>query len=124
MAVGGVTLRSDDVVVKSPNDLRSYRYVQLENGLCALIVHDPEIYPDGAPEPSKTLANTEEEDEAEEEEEEDEDEYSEDDDDDEDEGEEEEEDDKVEGQEKRKESASQTKKVSLVKFNFHFVILF
>ncbi|RVX23016.1 Nardilysin-like [Vitis vinifera] len=58
MAVGGVTFKSDDIVIKSPNDCRLYRYIQLENGLCALIVHDPEIYPDGALEPSKAPANT------------------------------------------------------------------
>ncbi|KAF7119559.1 hypothetical protein RHSIM_Rhsim13G0059900 [Rhododendron simsii] len=47
MAVGGCTFSSDDIVVKSPTDRRLYRYVQLQNGLCALLVHDPEIYPDG-----------------------------------------------------------------------------
>ncbi|KAJ9698882.1 hypothetical protein PVL29_007786 [Vitis rotundifolia] len=118
MAVGGVTFKSDDIVIKSPNDRRLYRYIQLENGLCALIVHDPEIYPDGALEPSKALANTEEEEgeeEADDEEEEEEGEYSEDDDDDDEDEEEEDEegeDDEVEGKEKRKKSASQTKKAA------------
>ncbi|URE23096.1 Peptidase M16 inactive domain, partial [Musa troglodytarum] len=39
--------RFDDVVIKSPTDRRSYRIVHLPNGLCAVLVHDPEIYPDG-----------------------------------------------------------------------------
>ncbi|KAK4492122.1 hypothetical protein RD792_002919 [Penstemon davidsonii] len=46
MGVGGCALSSDDVVVKSPNDKRLYRFIQLNNGLCALLVHDPEIYLD------------------------------------------------------------------------------
>ncbi|XP_062171748.1 nardilysin-like [Alnus glutinosa] len=50
------TLSSDDVVIKSPNDRRLYRLIELENGLRALLVHDPEIYPDGPP---KTLENGE-----------------------------------------------------------------
>ncbi|XP_031249701.1 nardilysin-like [Pistacia vera] len=55
---------SDDAVIKSPNDRRLYRVIQLENRLCALLVHDPEIYSDD----SKTLENTlDEEDEDEEE---------------------------------------------------------
>ncbi|KAL3850535.1 hypothetical protein ACJIZ3_012417 [Penstemon smallii] len=41
-----MALSSDDVVVKSPNDKRLYRFIQLTNGLCALLVHDPEIYLD------------------------------------------------------------------------------
>ncbi|RWW10419.1 hypothetical protein GW17_00026038, partial [Ensete ventricosum] len=39
--------RFDDVVIKPPTDRRSYRIVHLPNGLCAVLVHDPEIYPDG-----------------------------------------------------------------------------
>ncbi|GAB2274251.1 hypothetical protein Dimus_009016 [Dionaea muscipula] len=55
MAKGGVTLSSDEVVIKSPNDERLYRYLELHNGLTALIVHDPEIYPpDGAATSSTT----------------------------------------------------------------------
>lgn len=50
MAVGGRTFTADDIVEKSPNDRRLYRYMQLPNGLCALLVHDPDIYPDGLPE--------------------------------------------------------------------------
>ncbi|KAB5530220.1 hypothetical protein DKX38_020301 [Salix brachista] len=46
--------RSDDVVIKSPNDKRLYRVIELENGLCALLVHDPEIYPDGVPDEART----------------------------------------------------------------------
>lgn len=130
MVVGGVIFKSDDVVIKSPNDRRLYRYIQLENGLCALIVHDPEIYPDGPLEPSQALANTGDEEEEEEEaddgdEGDEEGEYSEDG-EDEEEGEEEEEeegeDDESEGKDKRKKSVSQTKKVIQMIFNFHFVV--
>lgn len=47
MAVAGCTFLSDDIVIKSPNDWRSYRYIQLSNGAsAALLVHDPEIYSD------------------------------------------------------------------------------
>ncbi|XP_052184105.1 nardilysin-like [Diospyros lotus] len=46
MAVGGCTFSSDDIVIKPPTDRRSYRYIQLPNGLCALLVHDPEICSD------------------------------------------------------------------------------
>lgn len=74
------TLSDDDVVLKSPNDRRLYRLIHLPNGLRALLVHDPEIYPEGPP---KHAPN---EDEVEEEEEDDEEdgEYDDDDDDDED----------------------------------------
>jgi nardilysin len=41
--------RDDELVIKSPNDQRSYRLLRLANGLCALLVHDPEIYADGYP---------------------------------------------------------------------------
>ncbi|KAJ1422926.1 Peptidase M16, zinc-binding site [Sesbania bispinosa] len=37
-----VTFSSDDVVLKSPNDRRLYRLIHLQNGLRALLVHDPE----------------------------------------------------------------------------------
>lgn len=47
--MGRCVFSSDDIVVKSPSDRRLYRVIQLENGLTALIVHDPEIYPDGPP---------------------------------------------------------------------------
>jgi nardilysin len=43
--------RDDELVIKSPSDHRSYRLLRLPNGLCALLVHDPEIYPDGYPDP-------------------------------------------------------------------------
>lgn len=38
---------SESVVIKSPTDRRSYRIIHLSNGLTALLVHDPEINPDG-----------------------------------------------------------------------------
>ncbi|WVZ56835.1 hypothetical protein U9M48_007311 [Paspalum notatum var. saurae] len=41
--------RNDELVIKSPNDQRSYRLLRLDNGLCALLIHDPEIYADGNP---------------------------------------------------------------------------
>ncbi|ERN04132.1 hypothetical protein AMTR_s00077p00061270 [Amborella trichopoda] len=34
---------SDSIVVKAPTDKRLYRILYLPNGLCALLVHDPEI---------------------------------------------------------------------------------
>ncbi|KAJ6379114.1 hypothetical protein OIU76_015846 [Salix suchowensis] len=108
--------RSDDVVIKSPNDKRLYRVIELENGLCALIVHDPEIYPDGVPDEARTVEDIENDDG----EEEDDDDADDGDDDDDDE-EEEEEDEEMEGgeedcegeEEKGKGGASsQTKKAA------------
>ncbi|KAL3653227.1 hypothetical protein CASFOL_002908 [Castilleja foliolosa] len=46
MVVGGCVFSSDNVVLKSSTDRRLYRFIQLTNGLCALLVHDPEIYSD------------------------------------------------------------------------------
>ncbi|KDP45687.1 hypothetical protein JCGZ_17294 [Jatropha curcas] len=107
--------KSDDIVIKSPNDRRLYRLIELENGLCALLVHDPEIYPD---QDSKTLGNShqveEEDDDDEEEEYEDDDEEDDSEGEDDDEGEEEEEsedDSEVKGAGKGKEG-SQTKKAA------------
>ncbi|XP_041993159.1 nardilysin-like [Salvia splendens] len=73
MAVGTCAISSDDVIVKSPTDRRLYRFIQLPNGLCALLVHDPEIY---SGEPSGD-GKTEDEDEEEDEDDEEDDEYSE-----------------------------------------------
>ncbi|GKV20787.1 hypothetical protein SLEP1_g30857 [Rubroshorea leprosula] len=116
MGLSGCLSSSDDVVIKPPNDRRLYRVIQLHNGLCALLVHDPEIYPDGLPEASNS--DPEEEDQDEEEEEEDEggdsdeefQEEEEDDDDDDDGGadDEEEEDSKP----REKGASSQTKKAA------------
>lgn len=39
------TFSSDDIVIKSPNDNKLYRLITLENGLTALLLHDPDIYP-------------------------------------------------------------------------------
>eukprot|EP00257_Ricinus_communis_P016101 XP_015574163.1 nardilysin-like [Ricinus communis] len=114
--VARCTFKSDDLVVKSPNDRRLYRVIELENGLCALLVHDPEIYPDID---SKTLGQHDEAEEEEEDDDNEEDSEGEDDeedsegeDDDDDDEEEEEEDEecnevKVEGKGK-----SQTKKAA------------
>ncbi|KAI9118671.1 hypothetical protein K1719_011003 [Acacia pycnantha] len=66
MGMGGPTFSSDDIVIKSPNDRRLYRLLELENGLRALLVHDPEIYPEGPP---KALPSDDEENEEDEEEE-------------------------------------------------------
>ncbi|GFQ04195.1 insulin-degrading enzyme [Phtheirospermum japonicum] len=97
MAVGGCALSSDDVVVKSSTDRRLYRFIQLTNGLCALLVHDPEIYAD---EPSGNPKMEEgDEDECEEDGEEEGSEEEE------DSGEEEEEDDEEENEEVRKDPA-------------------
>ncbi|CAB4312356.1 unnamed protein product [Prunus armeniaca] len=48
--MGRCTFSSDNIVITPPNDIRSYRLIELENGLTALLVHDPEIYPEGPPE--------------------------------------------------------------------------
>ncbi|GLT80672.1 hypothetical protein SLA2020_520990 [Shorea laevis] len=63
MGLSGCLFSSDDVVIKPPNDRRLYRVIQLHNGLCALLVHDPEIYPDGLPEASNSDPEDEDEDE-------------------------------------------------------------
>ncbi|XP_057484528.1 nardilysin-like [Actinidia eriantha] len=117
MTVGGCTFSSDDVVIKSPTDRRLYRYIQLQNGLCALLVHDPEIYADGSLEQSKTSGVSEEEEvEDEDEDEGDEDgedsEDGEDEEDDEEEEDEGEEDDNGETKTKEKKGASQTKQAA------------
>ncbi|KAI3994183.1 hypothetical protein MKX01_012440 [Papaver californicum] len=78
----------DDVVIKAPTGKRLYRIVHLPNGLQALLIHDPEIFPEGPPDPSKTLENDNAE---EEEEDDDDDDKEEDDEDDEEEDDEEEE---------------------------------
>ncbi|KAM1341394.1 hypothetical protein ACFX2F_005852 [Malus domestica] len=59
------TFKSDDIIIKSPNDRRLYRLIELENGLSALLVHDPEIYPEGPPENSKSVEHREAEEEEE-----------------------------------------------------------
>lgn len=41
-----------NIVIKAPGDHRSYRFLHLSNGLTALLVHDPEIFPNGPPEAS------------------------------------------------------------------------
>ncbi|XP_062013891.1 nardilysin-like [Rosa rugosa] len=46
--MGRCTFSSDDIVIKSPNDKKLYRLIKLENGLTALLIHDPEIYPQGS----------------------------------------------------------------------------
>nr|CAB3500894.1 unnamed protein product [Digitaria exilis] len=66
--VAAAVSRDDELVIKSPNDQRSYRVLRLANGLCALLVHDPEIYADGYP-PQASKAHEDEEDEEMEEEE-------------------------------------------------------
>ncbi|XP_062013894.1 nardilysin-like [Rosa rugosa] len=40
--MGCCTFSSDDIVIKSPNDKRLYRVIKLENGLTALLNHDPQ----------------------------------------------------------------------------------
>lgn len=112
MAVGGCCFSSDDVVIKSPTDRRLYRLVKLRNGLSALLVHDPEIYPDGPPELVKTSESSDEEEQRSDDDDEEEEEGSEED------GEIEEEEEVSEGdgceeKQKDKRSASQTKKVSI-----------
>ncbi|KAF3454806.1 hypothetical protein FNV43_RR05254 [Rhamnella rubrinervis] len=117
--MGRCTFSSDDIVIKSPSDKRLYRVIQLDNGLSALIVHDPEIYPDGPPDPSKSLEQSEAEEEEEDcmddcdgEEGEDGEGEDEEEDEDEDDDEEEGEDEGNEVREKRKGGAAQTKKAA------------
>lgn len=120
--------RFDDVVIKSPTDRRSYRIVHLPNGLCAVLVHDPEIYPDGVdpigegvPSPMEEDGAMEDDDDEDEDGDEDDDEYeSEGDDKELEDGDEEEEEEEEDGEEdgdgsqlvkKNKKEASPTKKV-------------
>jgi len=86
MGMKGASDHDDNVVLKSPNDRRLYRLLHLPNGLRALLVHDPEIYPEGPPKhaPEEDEVEEEEEDEDDEEEEYDDDEEEEEDDDDDD----------------------------------------
>lgn len=97
MALGSSSSSSDEIVIKAPTDRRLYRLLHLPNGLTALLVHDPEIFPDAPPQDSEPLENGKEEededddDEEEDEDDEDEEEEDEDDDEDDEEGEEDEE---------------------------------
>ncbi|RWR80472.1 nardilysin-like protein isoform X1 [Cinnamomum micranthum f. kanehirae] len=92
MALGSSS--SDEIVIKAPTDRRLYRLLHLPSGLTALLVHDPEIFPDTPLQDSEPLENGKEEEEGDddedEEDEDDEDEEMEDEDDDEDDEEEEE----------------------------------
>ncbi|KAE9594482.1 putative insulysin [Lupinus albus] len=72
-----ITFSSDDVVLKSPNDRRLYRLLQLQNGLRALLVHDPEIYPQGPPKYDAQNDEDEEDEDEDEDDDEDEEEYEE-----------------------------------------------
>lgn len=113
MGMGGRTFSSDDVVIKSPNDRRLYRLIELENGLRALLVHDPEIYPEGPPKAVQTDDEEDEEEEGDEDDEGDEDEEDESEEGDEDECEEEDgEGDYSEAEGKGTKAAAQTKKVA------------
>ncbi|GAB2234121.1 hypothetical protein Droror1_Dr00003358 [Drosera rotundifolia] len=94
MAKGGVILSSDEVVVKSPNDGRLYRYLELHNGLSVILVHDPEIYP---PNPSNDEEDLEADDSEEDLDDDDDDEGDEDDDEGDEDDDEEHEEDGVEG---------------------------
>ncbi|KAK8980390.1 hypothetical protein V6N11_028951 [Hibiscus sabdariffa] len=67
----GLKYSSDSLVIKSANDRRLYRVIHLHNGLVALLVHDPQIYPDGLPQASHLLHKTETEDDDDEDEDED-----------------------------------------------------
>lgn len=82
----------DDVVIKSPTDRRLYRILRLSNGLTAILVHDPEIFPQSDAQSLKE----EEEDEVMEEDEDDDDGEEEDEEEDEDEEEEDEEEEEEE----------------------------
>ncbi|AQL06823.1 Nardilysin-like [Zea mays] len=102
--------RDDELVIKSPNDKRSYRLLRLGNGLRALLVHDPEIYADGYPPQTSKPCEDEEMEEVDEEDEDgddDSEEYSDEEgeDDDEEDGEDDEEEDEGEPK-RRKEKAA------------------
>ncbi|CAG7900169.1 unnamed protein product [Brassica rapa] len=84
----------DNVVVKSPNDRRLYRVIELENGLSALLIHDPDIYPEGY---AADQMDEDDDEDGEEEEEEDSDGSYEDDEEDEEGDEDDEDEDEVEG---------------------------
>ncbi|KAK7305523.1 hypothetical protein VNO77_43429 [Canavalia gladiata] len=112
------TFSSDDVVLKSPNDRRLYRLIHLPNGLRALLIHDPEIYPEGPPEHVPNDDEVEGEDEDDDDDDDDDEGEEEEDDDDDDEGEEEEEGDdgevhyEVGGKAGDKGAAAQSKKAA------------
>ncbi|XP_010522008.1 PREDICTED: nardilysin-like [Tarenaya hassleriana] len=113
MTATRIVSSSDDVVVKSPNDRRLYRTIELENGLCALLVHDPEIYPDGsAADAHNTDGDEHDEDEYGSEDEDSEGSYEEDDEDDEDGEDEEEEDGEADEERGNTQGGSQTKKAA------------
>lgn len=101
----GVKYSSDTVVIKSPNDRRLYRVVQLHNGLVALLVHDPQIYPDGLPQPeAEEEGDSQNEDDDDDDEDQDDSQEEEEDDDDEDD---------ADNEKQIEENTSQTKKVCL-----------
>lgn len=111
---------SDTSVIRSPIDRRLYRILHLPNGLTALLVHDPEIFPDGHLDADRTKEQSDDEgdDDDYEEDDSDDDEY---DDEDEDEEEDDEEDGDEDGEEqegdrrrKKKRGDFPTKKVSVI----------
>ncbi|XP_074574217.1 nardilysin-like [Curcuma longa] len=116
--------RFDDVVKKSPTDRRLYRILHLPNQLCALLIHDPEIYPDGldlphegAVEEDDSMEECEEDDDGDCDGDEDDEEYESDEEEEEDESDKGEEDGEDEGDEgqsmtKSKGKLSQTKKAA------------
>ncbi|XP_009119011.1 nardilysin-like isoform X2 [Brassica rapa] len=107
MSVTKAVSSLDDVVVKSPNDRRLYRVIELENGLSALLIHDPDIYLDGsAADGKKTDGDQMDKDDEDGEEEEDSDGSSEDDDDEEMEGDEDEDEVKEKGDHQTKKAAA------------------
>ncbi|CAN0903648.1 At1g06900 [Linum grandiflorum] len=120
--VARCAFKSDDLVIKSPNDKRLYRVIELDNGLCGLLIHDPEIYPDGeAPPPpgddaalkdGRGLKDMSEDDDDDEELDDDDDDMEEEDDDDDDDDEDEEEDDEDGEGEEGNGNNSQTRKAA------------
>ncbi|KAL3530974.1 hypothetical protein ACH5RR_010296 [Cinchona calisaya] len=109
MAVDGCTFSSDDIVLKSPNDRRLYRYIQLSNGLCAILVHDPEIYSDGGDAKSRDRIDEDEDNDEDEVEDSEEDEDDDEEEVDEEDDNEEEDDEMNEAKDKEKKGASQKK---------------
>ncbi|XP_018441552.2 nardilysin-like [Raphanus sativus] len=95
MSVTKAVSSLDNMVVKSPNDRRLYRVIELENGLSALLIHDPDIYLDASAADGQNTDGDQMDEDGEEEE--DSDGSYEDDDDEDMEGDEDEDDDEVKG---------------------------
>ena len=111
MGSGRCDFSADDVVIKSPNDRRLYRLLRLDNGLTALLVHDPEVFAGGPPDADAGYESDGMDCDSDDEHYDNDEQCSNEDDDDDDDDEEDEDDDGEEDEERVKGIASQTKKV-------------